>query len=590
MRQFLKWVLASMVGTILAIFAFVLIAIVIIGGIASTFKEDKPLTVKEGSVLVIDLENGITDRANENPFENFDFNSFSTKSKIGLNHLLEDLKKAAKDKDVKGIYLELSTLPAGMASIEEIRNAILEFNKSGKFSIAYSETFTQKSYYLASACKKIYLHPTGDMEWKGLGVEMMFFKGMLAKLEVEPEIIRHGKFKSAVEPFILDKMSPENREQTRTYVTAIWNQMLKGVSAQRKIDVVQLNQIADGYKVRKAQNALDFKFVDKLVYKDEVLEEIRTLTGAKSTDKIAWVKLTKYHKAPSNEKKSLSDPKIAVIYAIGEIESGEGSSEKIGSETLANAIRKAREDEKIKAIVLRVNSPGGSALASEVIWREMNLAKKVKPVIVSMGDVAASGGYYIAAPANKIFAEPNTITGSIGVFGLLLNAQKMLNNKLGITFDTLGTNRLANFGSFTRPLTAEERGILQESVEDVYSVFVQRVSEGRKLNIDAVDSIGQGRVWSGTDAKKIGLIDEFGGLNEAIAAAALMAKTPKYRVVELPEEKDPFEEMIKELSGNVETKYLQWKLGEHHQILKSVERIQHYNGIYTLMPNTPDFY
>ena len=579
-----------MLGSLLAFVAFLIIMALIIAGIASSFGEDEPIAIKEGSVLILDLENGLTDRANENPFENFDINSFSSKSKVGLNHLLEDLKKASTDKDVKGIYLEMSSLPAGMASVEEVRNAILEFNKSGKFSIAYGETFTQKSYYLASACKKVYLHPTGDLEWKGLGTEMMFFKGLLNKLEVEPEVIRHGKFKSAIEPFILDKMSPENREQTATYVFALWNKMLSGVSDQRKIETSQLNEIANGYKVRKAKDALELKFVDKLVYKDEVLEEIRTLSGAKTAEKIAWVKLSKYHKAPLMEKKSLSDPKIAVIYASGEIESGKGSAESIGSETLAKAIRKAREDEKVKAIVLRVNSPGGSALASEVIWREMNLAKKVKPVVVSMGDVAASGGYYISAPASKIYAEPNTITGSIGVFGLLLNAQKMLNNKLGITIDTLGTNKFANFGSITRPLTAEERNILQGSVEDVYSIFVQRVSEGRKLSTAAVDSIGQGRVWSGTDAKRIGLIDEFGGLNDAIAEAAKMAKTKKYRVVELPELKDPIEELVKEISGDVEAKYLQWKLGENYQLMKAVERIQHYNGIYTLLPNTPDFY
>lgn len=590
MRQFFKWVLATMVGTILAMFAMLFIVIMIVAGIASSFNDDQPEEIKEGSVLVINLEDGITDRASENPLENFDFNSFSAQSKTGLNHLLEDLKKAAKDSKVKGIYLELSSLPAGMASVEEIRNAILEFNKSGKFSIAYGETFTQKSYYLASACKKVYLHPTGDLEWKGLGVEMTFFKGLLSKLEVEPEIIRHGKFKSAVEPFILDKMSPENREQTRTYVTAIWRQMINGVSTQRKIDANALNEIAEGYLIRNAKIALEKKFVDKLVYKDEVLEEIRTLSGAKTSDKIAWVKMAKYHKTPSLEKKSLSDPKIAVIYASGEIESGEGNGEKIGSETLANAIRKAREDEKIKAVVLRVNSPGGSALASEVIWREMNLTRKIKPVIVSMGDVAASGGYYISAPANKIYAEPNTITGSIGVFGLLLNAEKMLNNKLGITIDTLTTNKLANFGSMTRPLSAEEKDILQESVEDIYGVFLQRVSDGRKLSTAMVDSIGQGRVWSGTDAKRIGLIDEFGGLNDAIAAAAKMAKTSKYRVVELPEQKDPFEELIKDLSGDAETKYLTWKLGEHYQMLKSVERIKNYNGIYTLMPSIPDFH
>jgi protease-4 len=372
---------------------------------------------------------------------------------------------------------------------------------------------------------------------------------------------------------------------------SIWNFMLNNIATSRKLSFEELNTLTNNFSIREPEDAIKYKLIDKLVYKDEVLEELKTLTGkTKKEDSPQLITLSKYSKSPDTEKKSLKDPQIAIIYATGEIESGEGASDKIGSETVSKAIREARLNDKIKAIVLRVNSPGGSALASEVIWREAELANKVKPVVVSMGDVAASGGYYISAASRKIFASQNTITGSIGVFGLIFNAQKMLNNKLGITIDTVKTNRLSDFGSMSRPLTAEEKQIFQQGVEKVYDTFTKRVANGRKMEQANVDSIGQGRVWSGVEAKNIGLVDEFGGLNDAIAAAAKIANLNKYRTVELPKQKDPFKEILAELGNEAETKYLNYKLGDEAKYFNKAQELLKMQGIQTRLPYVIDFY
>ena len=542
-------------------------------------------------MLFLDFEKPIVDRASKNPFENINFNTFESDPSVGLNTILESLHKAKEDKNIKGIYMELSTINSGIATVEEVRNALLDFKKSGKTIISYSEVYTQKSYYLASVADKIYMNPQGAMELKGLAEEIMFYKGLLDKIEVETQVIRHGRFKSAVEPFILDKMSNDNRLQTRGFMQSIWNFMLNNIASSRKLNFDELNTLTNNFSIREPEDAIKYKLIDKLVYKDEVLEELKKLTGVtKKEDNPQLISLSKYSKGPSLEKKSLKDAQIAVIYASGEIESGEGASDKIGSETVSKAIREARLNDKIKAIVLRVNSPGGSALASEVIWREAELANKVKPVVVSMGDVAASGGYYISAASRKIFASPNTITGSIGVFGLIFNAQKMLNNKLGITIDTVKTNRLSDFGSMSRALTAEEKQIFQQGVEKVYDTFTKRVADGRKMKQANVDSIGQGRVWSGVEAKNIGLIDEFGGLNDAIAAAAKMANISKYRTIELPKQKDPFTEILSELGNEAETKYLNYKLGDEAKYFNKAQELLKMQGIQARLPYVIDFY
>jgi protease-4 len=591
MRQFLKFLFASMLGFVLGSILLVFILVGMISAAVNSIDDEKVTEVKSNSMLYLNFQKPIVDRASKNPFENINFNTFESETSLGLNTILENLRKAKTDKNIKGIYMELSTINTGIATVEEIRNALIDFKKSGKPIISYSEVYTQKSYYLASVADKIYMNPQGAMELKGLGAEIMFYKGLLDKIEVETQVIRHGRYKSAVEPFILDKMSNDNRLQTRGFMQSIWNFMLNNIASSRKLSFEELNTLTNNFSIREPEDAIKYKLVDKLVYKDEVLEELKTLTGiTKKEDNPQLITLNKYSKSPDTEKKSLKDPQIAIIYASGEIESGEGASDKIGSESVSKAIREARLNDKIKAIVLRVNSPGGSALASEVIWREADLANKVKPVVVSMGDVAASGGYYISAASRKIFASQNTITGSIGVFGLVFNAQKMLNNKLGITIDTVKTNRLSDFGSMSRPLTAEEKQIFQQGVEKVYDTFTKRVANGRKMEQANVDSIGQGRVWSGVEAKNIGLIDEFGGLNDAIASAAKMANIIKYRTVELPKQKDPFKEILSELGNEAETRYLNYKLGDEAKYFNKVQSLLKMQGIQARLPYVVDFY
>jgi len=411
----------------------------------------------------------------------------------------------------------------------------------------------------------------------------MFFKGLLDKIDVEAQVIRHGKFKSAIEPFTLDKMSESNKEQTLTFISGMWNHILAGISESRKISVDDLTAIANEYKIQSPQDAVSFKMVDKLMYKDEVLDELKARVDVKAIKDLKLMKLAKYTNAPEADKKTSKD-RIAVIYATGSIGSGEGDDESIGSETISKAIRKARLDDKVKAVVLRVNSPGGSALASDVIWREMLLTKKVKPVVVSMGNVAASGGYYIACAADKIFAYPNTITGSIGVFGIIPNMKEMFNKNLGITFDEVKTNPYADYIPVTRPMNDAERMIITNDIETIYTTFITHVSEGRKLTVAQVDSIGQGRVWSGVDAKRLGLIDEFGGLNDAIKEAASLAKLKEYNTMELPEQKDTFEQLMETFSGDNASILVKKEMGAAYPYFQYLSNMSHMKGVQALMP------
>lgn len=583
MKQFFKTLFASLIGSLLALFIFIFIIIGIIGAVAALSGTDKEVEVKENSILVMKFDGPITDRSSKNPFQNLGA-IFSKEEAIGLDDILNNIEKAKEDENIKGIYIEITSVPAGIAMVEEIRTKLLEFKNTGKFILAYSEYYSQNAYYLASVADKIYLNPQGAIDFKGLSAELMFFKNALAKLEVEPQIIRHGKFKSAIEPFILDKMSDENREQTMTYIRAIWNHTVEGISKSRNISKEELNKIADEMLLQKAEDAVKYKLADQLAYKDEILEILKEKTEAKAVDKINSVSIADYTFAKENKKKEFTKDKIAVIYAVGEIDSGEGDDEKIGSERISKAIREARLDDKVKAIVLRVNSPGGSALASEVMWREVVLAKQAKPVIVSMGNVAASGGYYISCAADTIVAEPNTITGSIGVFGVLFNAQGFMNNKIGVTIDTVKTNMHADIGSIYRPLTASERDIIQKSVEHVYDVFITRVAEGRKLTKEQVDEIGQGRVWSGVDAKRIGLVDVLGGLETAIEIAAQKAGLENYKLVSLPKQKNPIDELFSNGTSGVEEAMIKYFLGENAKYYMTLDRLKRYSGIQARMP------
>jgi protease-4 len=582
MKQFFKFTFASMLGFLLAGF---LVFIIMVGIIVSavSFGNKETVSVPEKTILMLTLDQTISDRSSDNPFSHFDFSRPDAGKQLGLNDIISSLKKAGSDSKVKGIYLELTDVPSGQATIEEIRNALIGFKKSGKFIVSYSEAFTQKSYYLASVSDKIYLNPAGAMEFKGMVGQVMFFKGLLDKIDVEAQVIRHGKFKSAIEPFTLDKMSEPNKIQTLSFISGMWNHMLTGISDSRKIPVDDLIAMANEYKIQSPGDAVSLKMIDKLLYKDEVLDELKARVDVKENKDLKFMKLGKYAKTHEADKKR-SEDKIAVIYASGNIISGEGDEESVGSERISKAIRKARLDDKVKAVVLRVNSPGGSALASDVIWREMLLTKKAKPVVVSMGNVAASGGYYISCAADKIFAYPNTITGSIGVFGIIPNLKEMFNKNLGITFDEVKTNPYADYIPVTRPMNDAERKIITNEIETVYSTFITHVSEGRKMTVAQVDSLGQGRVWSGVDAKRLGLIDEFGGLNDAIAAAAKLAKLKTYKTMELPEQKDTFEKIMEAFSDDNTSVFLKKELGAAYPYFHYLSRMSRMEGVQALMP------
>ena len=584
MKQFFKFMFASMTGTLLIIIILFFIMMGILMSVAS-FSKKEIVIVPKNTVLQLKFDEPITDRSSNNPLENFNFYSMKSGESIGLNEILDNIKKAKTDENIKGIYLDLGAISAGVATLEEIRNALIDFKSSKKFIISYSESYSQKAYYIASISDKIYLNPQGTLDFKGLSGEIMFYKGLLEKLDVNVQIIRHGKFKSAVEPFILDKMSKPNREQTLKYITSIWDHLLNGISESRKISVNELNAIADSFRIQKAEDAVKYKLADKLMYKDEILAELRSRLGIKENAKISMMSIDKYFNAPDKQRKiSKTKYKIAVIYAIGEIESGNGNDKTIGSERISEAIRCARLDSTVKAVVLRVNSPGGSALASDVIWREVVLTKKVKPIVASMGDVAASGGYYISCAASKIIADPNTITGSIGVFGMVPNLKGLLNNKLGITVDNIKTNNHADFGTVYRPITGKEKEFYQTDVENIYHSFIAHVAEGRGMTVAQVDSIGQGRVWCGIDAKGIGLIDDFGGLDKAIETAAKLAKISDYKLQSLPLQKDAFTKIIENLSGNSEEILMKKEFGDAYDYFQYIQSIKNMKGVQARLP------
>ncbi|NMC98105.1 MAG: signal peptide peptidase SppA [Bacteroidales bacterium] len=582
MKSFFKYVFATIVGILLL---NIILFLLFLGLIASIAPSEKPVKIKPNSILHLKLDYAIDERTNDNPFKSISFTNFKSEKNLGLNDILFNLHKAAEDPNIKAIYLDVTNFEAGMATVEEIRNAILTFRRESKKPvIAYTDYYTQLSYYLCSAADKIYMNPQGVVEFKGLSSEILFFKNALEKLGIEPIVIRHGKFKSAVEPFILDKMSPENKEQTITYVKSIWDYMLSQISQDRGIPVERLNIIADSLLLDNADNCVKYGFVDGLKYYDEILKEFCQLSKVRNSEHIAWVEMNEYSKVPAKYVPGQKD-KIAVLYAVGQIDMGKSEDDKIGGNDLAEEIRKVRENKSIKALVLRVNSPGGSALASEVIWREVLLTKKVKPVIVSMGDVAASGGYYISCPADVIVANPTTITGSIGVFGLMWNGQKLLNDKLGLTVDGVQTNENSNLGSVFRPIKPYEQQVIQKGVEQIYGVFISHVADGRKKTTAEVDSIGQGRVWSGVNAKQIGLIDEFGGLEKAIEIAKDKAGIKgKIRLIELPKKLPFFEQILKDMQENTQTSILEKEFGPLARYVKSFKQLNTLKGVQARMP------
>lgn len=583
MKQFFGAFFGSIIGIIVAFaLAIILLIVAVKSSVNEAFKTEETgqAFLKANSVLKLTLEGKITEREKENPLkEILQTGPFAENAGNGLNVMIEKIKSAKTDDKIAGIYLNFKNLQVGFASLEELRNALIDFKSGGKFIYSYAEMYDQKDYYLASVSNKVFLNPQGGMEWKGLSMSLMFFKHTFEKLDIDLQVFRHGKFKSAVEPFMLDKMSASNRTQSETFLGSLWNQMLQGIAKERKVSADELNRMADNLTVKYPEDALK-TFVDRLAYEDEVISEIKKKTGLSEKSKLKFVEFNKYEPESHLVVKA---SKIAVIYANGSIGEGEGNDDEIGSDRLARTIHEARMDDKVKAIVLRVNSPGGSALASDVIWREVMLARQKKPTVVSMGDLAASGGYYISCAVDRIFAQPNTLTGSIGVFGVIPNFKKMLENKLGVTLDTVNTNKFSDMGAL-RPLSEREADFIQSSVEKVYQTFITRVAEGRKLSLAQVDSIGQGRVWAGADALKIGLVDELGGLSDAVAFAASKAKLKEYKIQEMPKQKSPFDGLLGRKEAELESRLLQNKLGPLYTYFNQIQDLMKMKGVQARLP------
>ena len=583
MKSFLKTFFASFLGSaVLLLVVVIFIFGSLIASIATSSETN--VTLKPKTVLYMNLNYDIPERTNSNSLAMY-FNT-SKIDMAGMNDILNNIDAAATDANIEGIFLDLSTIGTSTANIEEIRNRLISFKESGKFLISYAEAYTQSAYYLASVSDKIYMLPDGVLDIHGIATQGTFYKHLLEKLDIEMQIIRpaNNRFKSAVEPYFLDEMSDANREQTSVYLNSMWNKICSDISASRNIEIETINKMADELTLMfDTQAAVDYGFIDELIYKDQLLAKLHELTNTADDKKINIMKNTQYAKVRPELMKG--EDNIAIVYASGQIIDGEGDDTTIGSTTLSAAIRKARTDKKVKAIVMRVNSPGGSAVASEVIRREVELAAKEKPVIVSMGSYAASGGYWISSTADYIFADPNTLTGSIGVFGTFPNLKGFLNDKVGLTFDEVKTNENSDFGSLYKPLSPYQMTMMQKHVTDTYDEFITLVAETRGLRKTFVDSIGQGRVWSGTDAIEIGLVDELGGIDKAIAYAADKAGLTSYSIKEFPKQEDPLQNLFKTETQEYYTKAVMKKnLGSSYKYLEAIENISKIEGVQALMP------
>ncbi|MFM2227412.1 MAG: hypothetical protein RL664_755 [Bacteroidota bacterium] len=586
---FWKTVWATLVGNIIASILGTLLTVAVIAAIIGALASSEDVSMENESILKIKLENSFTERGLDTP----SFNLNGTEDRIALRDLERVLRFAKTDERIEGVYLNIGAIEAAPAMLLEIHNTILDFKSSGKWVIAYSESYSQAGYFLASAANEVYMYPTGTFDWHGLNAEVMFYKKLLDNLEIEAQVIRgpNNKFKSAVEPFIYDHMSDENRLQMATFIDDIWKVMCEKISAQRGVSVEELNAAATSLRFINNNMLLQSKLIDGLLYPDEIaakmsasLKDKGKLEDEKKIDEEV-ISYNRYLEVVKMEDKVSDVAQVAVVYAIGGIESGKGDDETIGSDRIAKALRDARLDEGIKAVVLRVNSPGGSALASDVIWREAELIKQSgKVFVVSMGDYAASGGYYIACGADRIFAQPNTITGSIGVFGIIPNLQNFLDHKLGITFDAYKTHEHANMMTLTSPLDTVQKRAMQVMVSNIYNDFTSKVALGRNISQNYVDSIGQGRVWSGEDALNIGLVDEMGGLREAVAYAAAKAGVSSNSILELPEMLDPLEEFFDNISGKSEDAILSRILGSRFKNYQDIRQLSNGGKIQTRLP------
>ncbi|WP_439182999.1 signal peptide peptidase SppA [Carboxylicivirga taeanensis] len=580
MVKFFKYMFATFAGGIVAAFTLLIILFAMLSAIAAFGEKDTK--INEKTVLLLKLNGPILDRITEDPFADALASLTGEPIPDGLNRLLKNIEKAQRDENISGIVLESGRLTAGHATIEEIRNALIDFKTSGKFIYSFAPAYTQKAYYLASVADKVYLNPSGVLELKGMYSERTFFKKALEKVGVEMQVFKHGKFKSAVEPFLLDEMSESARLQTEVYINSMWDHVKAGIAEARGLSPEQISDFADQMLAFQSDEVvLASGLIDGFKYKDEVIEELKEVVGIDEDEDLDAVTNSRYAKVVVPDGKGFIRQKIAVIYAEGDIDMS--ATEGIVSEKLSRTICKARRDSSIKAIVLRVNSPGGSALGSEIIWREVKLAQETKPVIVSMGNFAASGGYYISCAAEKIVANPTTLTGSIGIFGMIPNVEE-LTNKLGVSFDVVKTNKFADMPSFTRPFRKEEKELLQAYIVKGYDTFIGRCAEGRETTKEDIDEIGQGRVWSGINAVDIDLVDELGGLNRAIELAKEAAELEEFRLVELPEVEDPVQQFMKELTGEARMFVGKSLLGSEYKYFQTLENLKNGPQIQARIP------
>ena len=587
MKQFFKYVCATVVGIILVVVIITILSIMSLVGMASM--GSVTANVKDNSVLVIQLEGSINERSEENPFGALLGNAALTDQ--GLDDILNAIERAKTEPKVKGIYIESGTFAGAMpATLQSIRKALLDFKKEGKFIVAYGDIYTQGAYYLCSAADSVIVNPQGLIEWTGMSSSVTYYKDLLDKIGVDMQVVKVGTYKSAVEPFLLSEMSDANREQIETYDGEIWSEITKAVSKSRGISEAKLNELADSMMLlREATLYKKEKLVDKLAYSDAVQQIIANMMKVKSPDDYNTISVKDLAGIANNEPKGFSGDVVAVYYAVGDIVDESTSdwnySPEIVGKKVIKDLQKLADDDDVKAVVLRVNSGGGSAYASEQIWHQVMNIKSKKPIVVSMGDMAASGGYYISCAADYIYAEPTTITGSIGIFGMFPNCGELLNDKLGIHFSTVKTNQFSDFGDISRPFTEQERAIAQRYVNNGYELFTRRCADGRKMKQDDIKKIGEGRVWTGIHAKQLGLVDELGGLDLAIAKAKKLAKLDEASVMNYPAKTTILEQLMEEMQGtSYADKQLQQALGEYYPIWSSVKNVRQKTGIQATLP------
>ena len=581
MKQFFKMMFASALGAILAAGLLITLSIFLLIGISASMSQPTAFSPSSNSVLKIALNGALSDQKTDNPYAML---LGEEDTELSLTDILKAIKEAKNSDNIKGIYIEAGNLSAGSSSIDAIRRAITDFKESGKFVVAYGDQYTQGSYYLASVADKVYINPQGALLLTGMSSQTMFYKGLLNKLGVEMLIFKVGTYKGAVEPFMLDKLSDANREQISSYMNGIWDNITADIAKSRKITVEDVNHYADqGFAIALPEKALECGLVDELKYKPEAEEYVKELAG-QTDKKLKTVGVDKVRNIKSKEGKSKN--KIAVLYAEGEITeavTSPYSMDKSITEKVAKELIKLKEDESIKAVVLRVNSPGGSAFTSEQIWKQVLELKKVKPIVVSMGDVAASGGYYISCAANKIVAEPNTLTGSIGIFGMFPNMTGLF-NKVALTTDVVKTNTYADLGDVSRPMREDEKALIQSRIESGYDTFITRCADGRGMTKAAIDSIGQGRVWTGEQAIEKGLVDELGGIEKAIAVAAKLADLKDYKLVEVSGSKDFLKDLFEKQLDEVKLNVVKQLMGEDFEYFKTLNLIKSAPAIQTRLP------